>query len=343
MKKTLEGILTLTLALLSAGITYTLHLPLPWMIGPLFFFTLLSTSGIKFYFPMRLKEPVFALVGIYLGSSIAQGGSLFDPIWIHTFLIMVFFTVFATFAGFIYFNKIAHYGQKEAFLSALPGALAFISSYIIENNLPPARIILAQSIRVLLVIGLAPFVYQWITGSHPNAINELPKFDTGILWLWDLAILVLLSIPMIWVWLKLNAPNSWFLGGMIASMMAYLTGVTDQQLPTWILKLLLVMIGTMIGLRFADTSFRNLLKYAFHGFNATVILLIITFLVSYVSAVLLDTDIIQIFLAFAPGGVHEMAIIAFSYSISPIFVTFHHILRIFVVSFLIPLIINRLK
>jgi hypothetical protein len=50
-----------------------------------------------------------------------------------------------------------------------------------------------------------------------------------------------------------------------------------------------------------------------------------------------------VFLSFAPGGIHEMVVISVAYNIDPIFVSYHHFLRIFFIIFLIPFILKIIK
>ena len=49
------------------------------------------------------------------------------------------------------------------------------------------------------------------------------------------------------------------------------------------------------------------------------------------------------FLSFAPGGLHEMVVISVAYNIDPLFVSYHHFLRIFFIIFAIPFILKIIK
>ena len=51
----------------------------------------------------------------------------------------------------------------------------------------------------------------------------------------------------------------------------------------------------------------------------------------------LDLDYIAVLLAFAPGGVAEMSLIALALNVEPSFVAFHHIVRIFEIVLLAPI------
>ncbi len=58
----------------------------------------------------------------------------------------------------------------------------------------------------------------------------------------------------------------------------------------------------------------------------------------YYGAVFIPT-----FLSFAPGGIHEMVVISVAYNIDPIFVSYHHFLRIFIIVLFLPYLLSKFK
>ncbi|MDA7476551.1 AbrB family transcriptional regulator [Candidatus Pelagibacter ubique] len=53
---------------------------------------------------------------------------------------------------------------------------------------------------------------------------------------------------------------------------------------------------------------------------------------------MLGFDFLNAFLSFAPGGIHEMVIISYAYEIDPIFISYHHFLRLIVIVVCLPVI-----
>lgn len=328
---------TLTLALAGAAAAYALNLPLPWLLGPMLLLTALSMAGMRLRLAAQLRNPLFALIGFYLGSSVAEQSALFRVEWLYTAALMLTFTLLATGVCAWYFMRAANYEREHALLAALPGALAYIVAHLIERDLPATKIIIAQSVRVLLVVGLAPFLYRHFVGGEPFEVNRFAwqPFESG--WLLDLALIAAVSAPVVWLLQRMRVVNAWFLGGMLASVLCYATGAASHALPAWLLQVLLVFIGAMIGCRFAGARIADLLIHGGHSLAAAMLLLALTALTAWGGAAALNLDPVAMFLAFAPGGVHEMALIAFAYAIEPVFVTFHHVLRIFFISWLIPI------
>lgn len=332
---------TLIFGLVGLLLALALQLPLPFLLGPLLFIGLLSVLRVPMQFIDSIRSPTFGLLGLYIGSAVSEQAAIFQSSWVWTSILMFFFSFVATALGALYFRYCAAYSKAESLLASMPGALAPIASYITDNNIPPFRIIPAQTIRVVVLVGLSPFIYQWITGNEEPAI-ALQNWQT-LSWLPDFFLLLLISTPCIWCMKRLNIPNAWFLGCMSISLIAYLVGWVDSALPSWFLYVVLFFIGTMIGMRFAGIGFADLAIYSWHGLAFTVLLLAFTLCVAFFGAWWLQKDIISMFLAFAPGGVHEMTVIAVNYDVEPLFVVFHHILRLFIISFSLPLIAHLVR
>ena len=335
MNKWLLSFKTLATALVGVLIALWLHIPLPWMLGPLILLVSLSFSSYEMHFPNHFRPYIFALIGIYLGSSVNEYNSVIEWTWLPSALLMVLLTIVSTLICGYYLVRYAKYNNEEAVLAALPGLLAFIATHAADRNLAVEKIVVPQTVRVLIVVGLAPIVYHWLTGAHAHAINEW-RWEGGTDWVGDLIAIILLTLPLALLFKRKNVPNSSFIAGAVVSLATYSLGITTHALPNWLLQALLVLIGIMIGLRFKDTKLSSILLYGWHGLVSTFLLLLLTFIAAWTGAFFIDISPIALFLAFAPGGVHEMAIIAFAYAIEPVFVTFHHILRIFLISFCIP-------
>ena len=75
----------------------------------------------------------------------------------------------------------------------------------------------------------------------------------------------------------------------------------------------------------------------------SAILLAIAAFFAYLLKVFFGFDFMSAFLSFAPGGLHEMVVISVAYNIDPLFVSYHHFLRIFLLLFTMPLIIKIIK
>jgi uncharacterized protein len=97
------------------------------------------------------------------------------------------------------------------------------------------------------------------------------------------------------------------------------------------------VIGTAIGCRFAGTTLRMIRRAVAAALGSTAILLAVNvaFAVALHSA--LELPAAALMLAYAPGGLAEMSLIAIAIGTDAAFVATHHIVRIFMIVVLAPL------
>ena len=101
-------------------------------------------------------------------------------------------------------------------------------------------------------------------------------------------------------------------------------------------------MGTALGTRLNGLKLNELFYFIFHGIVVSAILVIVAMTTAYVLTYA-GFDFIPTFLSFAPGGIHEMVVISVAYKIDPIFVSYHHFLRILSIVIILPFILKKFK
>jgi membrane AbrB-like protein len=123
----------------------------------------------------------------------------------------------------------------------------------------------------------------------------------------------------------------------VASAALHLPGITDSVLPGWSIAVAQIVVGTAIGCRFAGAAVRTVGRVLALAMGSLVILLLIAGLITFAANALTGLDPRILVLAYAPGGMAEMALVALALGLDPALVTTHHVARIFLVVLLIPL------
>jgi len=117
-------------------------------------------------------------------------------------------------------------------------------------------------------------------------------------------------------------------GPILVSAAMHLAGLSDASPPGWSIMATQIVIGTSLGVRFAGMPARNLvLALRLAGVNVAIFIALAAGF-SFALATFVHEPVAAVFLAFAPGGLTEMALIALSLQMSVIYVTAHHVLRI---------------
>src|SRR3546814_824891 len=131
-------------------------------------------------------------------------------------------------------------------------------------------------------------------------------------------------------------------GPMLFSAGLHMTGVTDAKPPTELVNAAQVVVGTTIGCRFAGVTLGLVTRTLVASFGSTIILVASGLLFAVLLHPLTGLPTIGIFLAFAPGGVAEMSLIALALSLDAALVATHHIVRILLIVVITPLLFRLL-
>src|SRR5690606_24377148 len=99
-------------------------------------------------------------------------------------------------------------------------------------------------------------------------------------------------------------------GPMFLSAALHMAGITASKPPQELVTLAQIVIGSMIGARFAGLAFGLVLRGILLAAGATALLLAIAALFGLLVAWSAELPFSSTLLAFAPGGLAEMSLIA---------------------------------
>ncbi|MFO7919574.1 MAG: AbrB family transcriptional regulator [Nioella sp.] len=330
--------LALALGIVSGILAYRVGLPLPWMLGPMIGATVASILGAPIAAPNPLRPIVIPVIGVMLGSGVTPEilGVLGD--WAISFLVLPPFLIVAAGASFLFYRVIGRYDPVTAYFSAMPGGLNEMLILGAEQGGDEKRIALAHASRILLVIGFVALFFGLILGVTSGG-------QTGAVWTgaWDLAprdyvILALCAVAGVWAGRLLRLPAAAVLGPMLLSGVAHFFHVVEVPPPSVLVIAAQVVMGTVIGCRFIGATVREVGHDLFLGIFSTIGMLITGIGFAWLVSALTATDLSQAFLAYSPGGLTEMSLLAFAMGGDIAYVSITHIVRIVLVIFAAPLV-----
>jgi uncharacterized membrane protein AbrB (regulator of aidB expression) len=100
-----------------------------------------------------------------------------------------------------------------------------------------------------------------------------------------------------------------------------------------------VGLGTTSGGRFTGTPFRLLLGYLGAALGAFAVSLVVTAAIGISLTLMVPLPISDLIVAYAPGAVDAMMILALALHLDPVFVGAHHLTRVLVVSLGLPVLV----
>ncbi|MBA00089.1 MAG: ammonia monooxygenase [Rhodospirillaceae bacterium] len=319
-----------------------IKIPLPWMLGAMVFVTIAAVSGVPVLLPFMLRQSMVVFIGVLLGSQFTP--ELFDQIssWLISVIAMLFYGIIVMFLVLSYLKKFGNYEPITAYFSAAPGGLNDMTIIGGEMGGDDRIIALTQASRVLLVVMTIPFLFR-IFGGYEAPSGLLPKgqgFDLPFREWCIIGICVTLG-PFIAR--KLKLPAAFLLGSLILTAIAHIAGWSNSSPPTGLVAAAQVILGTAIGCRFTGTDYGEITRVIKISVGSAFILMS-----TAVGAGLLLSEITGlpwylVTLAYAPGGLAEMSLIAFGIGQDVPFVATHHLCRIGMVILLAPIAFKLIK
>ena len=315
-------------------------IPLAWFLGPMLVTSLVTLGGLKTKMPKLVLSTVLIFLGLYIGNYIDK--NLFSQIhqWVWTSLIMLGYIVVSVLLVSKYLQKFSGYGKKTSIFSAAPGALGPLLILAEGEKSDLSRVATSHLIRLIIIITVFPFFVNSFIETESLMTSEKIIEDQNIV---HLLILITLSIILILVLDKLKIPAALLAGTLVASGFLQITEIASYKLPPNIIDYCLLILGSSVGCRFADKTFNEIAKNALHSFVATFFLVILGLIAALVAGLVIEKDFFTLLLSYCPGGIYEVAVIAIFFDLDPEFVSFHHIIRLLLILFIVPIILRLIS
>ena len=332
-----EFALVIIVSMPAAIVAGYFNIPLAWFLGPMLITSIISLAGIKIKMPKLVLSTVLVLLGLYIGNYVDK--SLFSQIhqWAWTSLIMLAYIIVSVLLVSKYLQKFSGYEKKTSVFSAAPGALGPLLILAEDEESDLSQVATSHLIRLIIIITVFPFIVNSFYDTENIKLAETIVENQNIS---HLLILIALSIVLIILFDKLRIPAALLSGTLIASGFLQITEIASYKLPPNIIDYCLLILGSSVGCRFADKTFNEIAKNALHSFVATFFLVVLGLLAAFVAGLVIDKNFFTLLLSYCPGGIYEVAVIAIFFDLDPEFVSFHHIIRLLMILFFVPIILK---
>jgi uncharacterized protein len=332
--------LAVALALGAAGAVaaHLASVPAPFILGPAVVVTIAGVSGLATEIPVALRNGVFVVIGAIMGSGVTPQVLEAARHWPQSFAVLALSLVVIMAVTTAIFRRLYAYDRVTAVLSSTPGHLSFILGLGAATGGNLAAISVIQSVRLLALTLFVPVAVAIGGFEMPSTSNTV-----GSMQLLQLAVMLPACAALGYVLHRLRLPAAFLIGAMLVSTIAHLTGLVEGMVPSWLSIPSFVVMGVMIGTRFSGVRLRDLARHAGAGLMTTCIAVAIAGAAAFIASWLTDLPLGPMLVAFAPGGVETMAAIALLIGADPAFVAAHHVIRLFILTGLVPLFLGRRK
>ncbi len=330
-------VLMIIISIPSAIIADFFNIPLAWFLGPMLITSLASLMGLKIKMPRLVLSSILIILGLYIGNYIDK--SLFAQMhkWIWTSLIMLVYIILSVLIVSRYLEKFSKYEKKTSIFSAAPGALGPLMILAEDEKTDLSQVATSHLIRLIIIITVFPFVvnsFYDVRGVEiTQEVIENQNFQ-------HLLILIISSIILIYFFDKLKIPAALLSGTLFASGFLQITEIATYQISPDIIDYCLLILGASVGCRFANKTLSEIGQNALHSIVATFLLVVLGFIAALVASLVIDKNFFTLLLSYCPGGIYEVAVIAIFFDLDPEFVSFHHIIRLLMILFIVPIMLK---
>ena len=342
-------VVTFAVALASGWGFLQIGVPAPYLMGSLFgvwigggLVTRLQPHlGVARWF----HKPVVLGLGVLIGATFNQSVLAQAEKWSLTLVTMVVTTIIVTVIGYQFLRRFRGYDPRLAILCSVPGGQAEAIAMAREMVDRDYVVALFHLVRVVIVFITTPLLLRLIEGQaavdQSNvALQTMPSiFDLPVM---DIIIFILLGVVGMLIARGLRIPMPYLLGPMGLSTIFHLMGWADLPRVNEFVILAQLAIGGAVGARLAKVPFRELLGYLKDACANTAVILSAYLLATMVIVKVTGISFLAAWLAFVPGGLYEVTLLALIFGFDVAFVAFHHTVRVMLIFLSLPTLAFRL-
>jgi uncharacterized protein len=285
--------------------------------------------------PVPLARACYVLIGILLGAVVTPQTLKGLASWPVSIALVMIAALGMMLATATYLRLVHRWEPLSALMGASPGSMTQVIALSTELGADLPAVAIVQTMRILLLTtgipaGLALF------GLVAPAIPVVRGPDGGSS-VAELAIVIAVSTATAIALWRLRFPAGLLFGAMVGSGVLHGAGLVQAVLPWWVGSAGVLVLGALVGSRFATVTFRLLVGYLGAAFGSFAVSLSVATLFVLIVAHFFPFPIANIAVAFAPGAQDTMMVLALALHLDPVYVAAHHVARFVVTAFSITI------
>jgi membrane AbrB-like protein len=333
---------TLLIAL-AGGLALTLlGFPAGLMSGSVLAVAAAALLGRPVKVPIALARVCYVIIGILLGAVVTPQTLKGFGTWPVSVALLTVAAVGMMLATMSYLRVVHGWDRLSALMGASPGSMMQVIALSTELGADLRAVAFVQTTRVLLLTigipgGLA--LFGLVAPALPVA-----RGPAGGSSLAEMAIVVAVAAASALAMARLRFPGGLLFGAMAGSGVLHGTGLVAAALPWWIGSSAVLVLGAVVGSRFANTTWRLIIGYLGAAFGSFAVSLSIATLFALIVTHFFPFSIANVVVAFSPGAQDTMMVLvlALALHLDPVYVGAHHIARFLVVTVSVAIAARRI-
>ncbi|WP_372426231.1 AbrB family transcriptional regulator [Salinarimonas chemoclinalis] len=319
-----------------------LGVPASWLSGAVVAVILLGRFGLAVIMPRALAETAMVVSGAVIGAGMTPDTLAAAGRYPLSLLFLAAAVVATTLASSLVLTRGFGWRRDDAVLATVPGALTAVMAIAAERRADVAGIGIVQSTRLLFLIIVLPFlVAAGGGGGEAPAVaggiaGTAPAPETaGAL---TLAVVLLGGVVVGVGFERIGLAAPLLLGATLFSGVAYVSGTVAGPIPDAIATLGFVLIGVYIAQRFNTLDLAAIRWLVPAALTAFVVGMAVAGAFAGLAVAFAGAPLAEALVAFAPGGLEAMVVLALVMGLDPLYVGVHHLARFLGIGFVLPVV-----
>ncbi|MGE0753191.1 MAG: AbrB family transcriptional regulator [Variibacter sp.] len=315
--------------------------PAGWLSGAIIAVSIAALAGRPMHVPETLARVSFVLTGVSLGGAVTPETVAGMAAWPASIFALSVAMIALTLSVTLYLRFAHKWDWASALFGSFPGALATVLVLAAENKADVRAVAVVQTVRIVLLAVFLPAIMVMLgLASAGVPIRGAPGFFPEPLQVIAMtAVSTAVAFAMQW----LRVPGGLIFGAMMTSALLHGSGLTTVGLPRWLAIIAFLILGALTGSRFANTDVRLIRHLAGAALGAFAIGTLVAFGFALSVATLLSLHMGDLIIAYAPGALDAMMLLALALHLNPAFVAAHHLARFILVLMAIPLVVPLVR
>ncbi len=324
----LRKVATVLLGLVGAVVFWAIGLPLPFLFGPLVFCLVAALARLPISSPKFLGKIMRTVLGVAIGASITPEVVDRLPQMAASLALVPLSVMITALIGVPFFRRVFGFDAVTAWYASMPGGLQEMVTFGEEAGANVRALTLIHATRLLLIVLIAPVVLTQMFGADLDRPIGDPAANLP---LHEMVIMAIAAIAGWQIAERIGMFGASILGPMLFAAALSLGGALTHRPPAEAILAAQMFIGIALGAGYVGVTMAEIRRVVAAG-------LIFVVIVAGIATVFAETVILlglappqDGFLAFAPAGQAEMAVIAIVVGADLGYVVIHHLARVFMV------------
>lgn len=328
---------TLLSVALAGGLSLTfLHVPAGWMSGGMIATAGLAAAGRAHPLNPVLRQIALAGAGLMIGSGVTPDMLESVSRYPASLTLMMLSLVAVTAASAWFLRRLQAWSAATSLFASVPGALTYVFALAPTTDADLPRVAIVQLFRVFTLMALVPLLVGWSATLPPAA--QAPV-DGPLL----IAVMMAAGVLTGLAFERFGVAGGMLFGPMLLSAALHGASIAPGRLPDWMTTASQILIGAWTGARFTGFDWRLLGRTLSATAGSLAISLAVSAVFAGAATLLLAIPFAEALVAFAPGGLEAMTVLAFALGLDPLYVGSHHLARFLAISVGLPFVLRWLQ